>query len=125
MGSSPRLPGAGAVAGATYRSWFFDDEGPVAIICPEAPPEARGPLVDAQNPNYTHLQAYADLDALVELFGHIRAENDALFPVAFKLAEQGDGRRSFRAPGPAGRGGVERPHPASAALTPQAASATV
>ena len=75
-----------AATAATYRSWFFDDEGPVAIICPEAPPEARGPLVDAQNPNYTHLQAYADLDALVELFGHIRAENDALFPVTFKLA---------------------------------------
>ena len=75
-----------AAAAATYRSWFFDDEGPVAIICPEAPPEARGPLVDAQNPNYTHLQAYADLDALIELFGHIRAENDPLFPVTFKLA---------------------------------------
>ena len=71
---------------ATYRSWFFDDDGPVAIICPEAPPTARGPLVDPQNPNYTHLQAYADLDALVELFGHIRAENDPLYPVTFKLA---------------------------------------
>ena len=77
-----------AVAAATYRSWFFDDEGPVAIICPEAPPEARGPLVDAQDPNYTHLQAYADLDALVELFGHVRAENDPLFPVSFKLASK-------------------------------------
>ena len=77
-----------AVAAATYRSWFFDDEGPVAIICPEAPPKARGPLVDPQNPNYTHLQAYADIDALIELFGHIRAENDALFPVSFKLASE-------------------------------------
>ena len=81
------LPGTWKqTAAATYRSWFFDDEGPVAIICPEAPPEARGPLVDAQNPNYTDLQAYADLDALIELFGHIRAENDPLFPVTFKLA---------------------------------------
>ena len=44
--------------------------------------------MDAQNPNYTHLQAYADLDALVELFGHIRAENDPLFPVSFKLASK-------------------------------------
>jgi hypothetical protein len=43
-------------------------------------------LVGAQNPNHTHLQAYADLDALIELFGHIRAENDPLFPVTFKLA---------------------------------------
>ena len=77
-----------AAAAATYRSWFFNDEGPVAIICPEAPPKARGSLVDAQNPNYTHLRAYADLDALIELFGHIRAENDALFPVSFKLASE-------------------------------------
>ena len=77
-----------ATAAATYRSWFFDDDGPVSIICPEAPPEARGPLVNAQNPNYTHLQSYADIDALIELFGHIRAENDALFPVNFKLASE-------------------------------------
>jgi transcriptional regulator with XRE-family HTH domain len=77
-----------AAAAATYRSWFFDDDGPVAIICPEAPPEARGPLVDVKNPNYTHLHAYADLDALTELFGHIRAENDALFEVTFKLARE-------------------------------------
>ena len=77
-----------AAAAVTFRSWFFDDEGPVAIICPAAPEEARGPLVDVQNPNYTHLHGYADLDALVELFGHIRAENDALFPVSFKLASK-------------------------------------
>ena len=75
-----------AAAAATYRSWFFDDDGPVAIICPDAPPGAKGPLADAQNPNYTSTHAYADLDALIELFGHIRAENDALFPVGFKLA---------------------------------------
>jgi transcriptional regulator with XRE-family HTH domain len=72
-------------AAATYRSWFFDDDGPVAIICPAAPPGVRGPLATPQDPNYTHLHAYADLDALMELFGHIRAENDSLFPVSFKL----------------------------------------
>jgi transcriptional regulator with XRE-family HTH domain len=74
-----------ASAAATYRSWFFDDDGPVAIICPAVPEEARGPLAVPQDPNYTHLHAYADLDALIELFGHIRAENDSLFPVSFKL----------------------------------------
>ena len=75
-----------AAAAATYRSWFFDDEGPLAIICPEAPPDARGPLANPQDPNYTKSQGYADLDALIELFGHIRAENGALFPAAFTLA---------------------------------------
>jgi transcriptional regulator with XRE-family HTH domain len=74
-----------AAAAATYRSWFFDDDGPIAIICPAAPPDVRGPLFAPQNPNYTHLHAYADLDALMELFGHIRAENDPVFPVSFKL----------------------------------------
>ena len=77
-----------AAAAATYRSWFFDDDGPVAVICPEAPPEARGPLTDPQDPNYTRAHTYADLDALIELFGHIRAENDSLFPVSFKLASE-------------------------------------
>jgi transcriptional regulator with XRE-family HTH domain len=77
-----------AAAAATYRSWFFDDDGPVAIICPRAPLPAQGPLVDPEDPNYTRAHAYADLDALIELFGHIRAENDAVFPVGFKLAAE-------------------------------------
>ena len=34
-----------------------------------------GPFGDPENPNYTKLQTYADIDALIELFGHIRAEN--------------------------------------------------
>ena len=34
-----------------------------------------GPFGDPENPNYTKLQTYADVDSLIELFGHIRAEN--------------------------------------------------
>jgi hypothetical protein len=34
-----------------------------------------GPLSDVDNPNYTELYSYADLDALVELFGHLHSCN--------------------------------------------------
>jgi transcriptional regulator with XRE-family HTH domain len=54
---------------------YFEDAGPVVIICPEAPPEARGPLADETDVNHTRLHRYADIDALIELFGHIRALN--------------------------------------------------
>ena len=68
------------------RSWFFSDDGPVVIIAPDAPDEARGPLAVETDPNYTALHRFADQDALVELHGHIRAENDLGFPVFFKRA---------------------------------------
>jgi transcriptional regulator with XRE-family HTH domain len=54
------------------------DTGPVVVICPTAPPELRGPLGDPENPNFTKLRLYGDLDALVELYGHLRAENPSL-----------------------------------------------
>ena len=59
------------------RSFHFD-AGPVIVICPEAPSEVRGPLADEQDPNFTKLQKYGDLDALIELYGHLRAENPTL-----------------------------------------------
>lgn len=77
---------AEAVRVSTYRSWFFGDDGPVVIIAPDAPPAAQGPLSDESNPNYTALHRFADQDALVELHGHIRAENDPSLPVFFKRA---------------------------------------
>jgi hypothetical protein len=35
-------------------------------------------LADEQNPNFTKLRQYGDLDALIELYGHLRAENPGL-----------------------------------------------
>lgn len=55
--------------------WSFADSGPVSIICAELPQDMTGPLTSSANPNYTELQSFADLDALMELFGHIRGEN--------------------------------------------------
>jgi hypothetical protein len=70
---------------AVMRSWRFSDSGPVTLICAELPAEETGKLADPADPNYTELLSYADLDALVELHGHIRAENSTM-DVFFKLS---------------------------------------
>jgi transcriptional regulator with XRE-family HTH domain len=60
------------------KATFQFDAGPVVVICPTAPVELWGPLANVQDPNFTKLRQYGDLDALVELYGHIRAENPSL-----------------------------------------------
>jgi hypothetical protein len=57
------------------RSWHFPDGARVTFVCAKLPDNETGPFGEASNPNYTELQTYADIDALVELFGHVRAEN--------------------------------------------------
>jgi hypothetical protein len=57
------------------RSWNFPDTGRITLVCAQLPDGQMGPFGNPSNPNYTELQAYADIDALIELFGHIRAEN--------------------------------------------------
>ena len=60
-------------------SYTFDFEtGPITLVCPEAPVDGRSPLADEDNPNYTRLYRYADLDALIEMWGHVRASNPEL-----------------------------------------------
>jgi hypothetical protein len=57
---------------------FYDPEplpGPIVILCPEAPATSRGSLADESDINYTRLHRFADADALLETFGHIRALN--------------------------------------------------
>src|SRR5215475_7090291 len=60
------------------RSWHFTDTGPVTLVCAQLPKEEAGPLADPANPNYTQLLSFGDLDAMVELHGHLRAENPAM-----------------------------------------------
>jgi hypothetical protein len=66
------------------RSWLFDDHDRVTFICAKLPDDQAGPLANPSNLNYTELQAYADIDALLELHGHIRAENP-LMTVYFRI----------------------------------------
>ncbi len=70
---------------AVMRSWHFSDSGPVTLICAQLPKQETSSLANPADPNYTELLSYADLDALVELHGHIRAENSTM-DVFFKLS---------------------------------------
>jgi hypothetical protein len=58
------------------RSFQFD-AGPVIVICPTAPPDVQSPLADEQDPNLPKMR-HGDLDALIELYGHLGAENPKL-----------------------------------------------
>ena len=73
---------------AMTRSWHFSDSWPVTFICAQLPKTETGSLADPADPNYTELLSYADLDALIELHGHIRAENPTM-DVFFKLSSPG------------------------------------
>jgi hypothetical protein len=53
-------------------------DGPITIICPEVPVRNQSSLAKEENPNYTRTYRYADLDALIELWGQIRASNPGL-----------------------------------------------
>ena len=70
---------------AITRSWHFSDAGPITLICAQLPRRETGPLANPHDPNYTELLSYADLDALIELYGHISAENPAM-DVFYKLS---------------------------------------
>jgi hypothetical protein len=73
-----------------HESWRFDDGFPINIICSElgrSDELSPGPLSAVDNPNYTRLYSFADADALVELFGHLKASNPRV-PIAYLLASQ-------------------------------------
>jgi len=57
---------------------FQFDAGPVVVICPTTPRDMQGPLADEHDPRFTKMRQYGDLDALIELYGHLRAENPTL-----------------------------------------------
>jgi hypothetical protein len=80
-----RKPSPGET-GTVRRSWHFSPEsGPVTLVCAQLPKVETGSLADPADPNYTELLSFADLDALVELHGHIRAENPSM-DVFYKAA---------------------------------------
>jgi len=65
-----------AIGGGT---WYFPDQKPVTIVCARLPKSLRDkmPYADPQDPDYVRAYTYADLDALIELHGHVRAVNPA------------------------------------------------
>jgi hypothetical protein len=63
---------------AARRNWHFTDSGPLTLVCAKLPKEEASPLAEPGNPNYTALAGVGDLDAMVELHGHVRAENPGM-----------------------------------------------
>jgi hypothetical protein len=65
------------IASLNSGYWRFPDGRPVTIVCAQVPVEmlARIPYSNPADPDYVALYAYADLDAFVELHGHVRAAN--------------------------------------------------
>jgi transcriptional regulator with XRE-family HTH domain len=59
----------------TQRSaiWHFPDPIAVSIVCSDA--VDRPPYAEPSHLNYTRYARYADLDAMVEVFGQVKADN--------------------------------------------------
>lgn len=68
------------------NSWRFADDGPIRLVCGLLPEKHRGDYAASDSVNYTELFRYADVDAMVELFGHLRKTNPDS-DVRFMLAE--------------------------------------
>jgi hypothetical protein len=77
--------GAGLLAESS-SSWHFRE--PVTIVCARLPRWLREtmPYTDPADPDYVRAYSYADLDALIELHGHIRATNPGV-QVNIRLAD--------------------------------------
>jgi hypothetical protein len=69
-----RAPAPGEDLGGPFH---FADGKPVTIVCSRLPDEVRArlPYTDPRDPDYIRSFSYADNDALIELYGHVRAVN--------------------------------------------------
>jgi transcriptional regulator with XRE-family HTH domain len=54
--------------------WTFHTDEPIMLVVGQLEAMTH-PYSDVRNPNHTNLLTYADLDALIELHGHVRARN--------------------------------------------------
>jgi hypothetical protein len=70
-------PGLDAVDVFTQGHWHFRPNEDITIVCSMLPTDYREPMpyTDPNAPDYVQSYKYADLDALLELFGHLRAAN--------------------------------------------------
>jgi hypothetical protein len=74
--------------------WRFPDNGKITIVCGKLDDRYKmHPYTQPAHPNYTELLTFADADALVELFGHVRKtnpDNDVRFFRSDRLATAAD-----------------------------------
>jgi len=57
--------------------WSVPDGQAVSIVCSDAPKADRPSYADPSHLNYSRYAKYADLDALVEVYGQVKADNPA------------------------------------------------
>jgi hypothetical protein len=85
------IPGAAQERARSLNAgpYRFGDGQRIIIVCAWLPPEMleRMPYTDPMDPDFIELYRYSDLDALLELYGHLRATNPGSF-VAFRAAGQ-------------------------------------
>ncbi len=55
--------------------WSVPDGQAVSIVCSDAPAADRPSYADPSHLNYSRYARYADLDALVEVYGQVKADN--------------------------------------------------
>ncbi|MDT4994031.1 MAG: hypothetical protein QOH97_3923 [Actinoplanes sp.] len=74
-----RLALSGPVDTIGGGTWFFPDQRPIVIVTGSLPKRFRErmPYTDTADPDFVRSYIFADLDALLELHGHIRAVNPA------------------------------------------------
>jgi hypothetical protein len=77
----------GTTALPANGAWHFPDGFDALVVCARLPKDVATPYPDPSDPDYLTLYNYADLDSLVELFGHLRAMNPDS-NVNFKTADQ-------------------------------------
>ncbi|MDT7801910.1 MAG: hypothetical protein QOI78_5343 [Actinomycetota bacterium] len=78
-----------ATAESADDAWRFPENEDITIVCALLPAELRQHLsyADPESADFTSLYTYADPDALIELFGHIRSVNPR-HQVAFHTTEE-------------------------------------
>jgi hypothetical protein len=76
-GAQDREPGPTAADPFAGSHWRFLPDQDITIVCSALPQEYLDsmPYTDPNAPDYVELYRFADLDALLELFGHLRAAN--------------------------------------------------
>jgi transcriptional regulator with XRE-family HTH domain len=69
--------------------WHFADLSPITLVCARLPAELRASTAytSPESPDYVELYSYSDLDALMELYGHVYAANPGVM-VHRKLADE-------------------------------------
>jgi hypothetical protein len=65
----------GAPASGARSMWHFLDRSRITLVTSRLPPDRRPPSSDPNSLNYVRVSDLADLDALIEIYGVIRAYN--------------------------------------------------